>query len=263
MSFPVLDGHGAAVSVISGEALVSALKEFGAVILRNATGSRQDFIALTQRLAPGSERGVAPGDGGLEFHGEIYYTPWPPDVLWFYCLQPAEKDGQTLLCDGVELAKSMSPGAWAFFENNALVYEMGWPRDLWAPFFQTDSPEAVANHLKAWTSITVKFVDDTMRTRFSTSAIRQTKWGGATAFVNSLLHARDSTLQAEHGGYGLQTEIPTAILSELRDLTSRLSYPIEWKQGDIAMIDNTRVMHARKPFEGHREIIAVNGNALF
>jgi hypothetical protein len=259
----VLNGYGSAANDFPTEALVPNLKEHGAVILRNVIGGREGFVALTERLAPGQERGVAAGERGLDFHGEIYYTPWPPDVLWFHCLRPAEKDGQTLLCDGIELAKLMSLEAMAFFDSNALVYELGWPRTLWAPYFNTESGEAVLDYLKAWPSVTARFVDDTMYTRFTTSAIRKTKWGCAPAFVNSLLHARDSTRKAEHGGYGLQTEIPEVILSELRDLTIRLAYPIEWEQGDIAMIDNTRVMHARRPFEGHREIIAVNGAALF
>lgn len=261
--FPLMNGHGTAVDERLMEAAVSRMKESGAVILRDVARNTDSFISMTKRLAPGLERGVAPNQSGLDFHGELYYTPWPPDVLWFYCVCPAELDGQTLLCDGARLVNLMSAEARTFFLNNALVYEMSWAKEEWAPYFNTENKAAVMDQLKAWPSVMARFSDDVLHTRFTTWAIRQTKWGGQPAFVNSLLHAIDSTRRPDIGDYGLRTEIPAAVVSELRDLTARLAFWIEWKQGDIAMIDNTRVMHARRPFGGRREIIAVNGSALF
>jgi hypothetical protein len=262
-SFPIVDGGGAAAEDFPAELFVSQLKQSGAVILRDTAGGKESFIALTNRLAPGMERGVAPGEAGLGFHGEIYYTPWPPDILWFYCLCPAETDGQTLLCDGVELANLMDPESRKFFLDTPLVYEMAWAHEIWSPYFNTQDHDQVLDYLKAWPSITATFTGDLMRTRFTTWAIQKTKWGGEPAFINSLLHALDDVWGPEIGNYGLRTEIPSAIVSRLRDLAATLAFWIEWRRGDIVMIDNTRVMHARRPFGGNREIIAVNGTALF
>jgi len=261
--FPLIRGHGTAVDEFSAETLVLQMKESGTIILRDFARDQESFIALTKRLAPGIERGVAPGQSGLDFHGEAYYTPWPPDVLWFYCVCPAKIDGQTLLCDGIKLVSLMAPESKAFFVDNALVYEMAWAHAVWASYFNTENKETIIDHLKKWPSVMATFSGNIMYTRYTTWAIRQTKWGGVPAFVNSLLHALDSTRRAETGEYGLRTQIPSTILSELRDLTAKLAFWIEWKPGDIVMIDNTRVMHARRPFSGRREIIAVNGNALF
>jgi len=261
--FPIIDGQGHSAGDFPADILISKMKELGAVILRNVACDKYGFIALTERIAPGVERGVAPNSNGLEFHGEAYYTPWPPDVLWFYCVQPPEIDGQTLLCDGVKLASLLSPNARAFFHRNGLVYEMAFEQSEWASYFKTENRDEVMNQLEAFPSIRARFAGDTLHTRYTTYAIRQTKWGNAPAFINSLLHALDSTQRTDIGDYGLRTEIPPAILSELQGWTTKFTYSLEWKHRDIVMIDNTRVMHARRPFRGRREIIAVNGKARF
>ena len=35
-----------------------------------------------------------------------------------------------------------------------------------------------------------------------------------------------------------------------------LSFDLEWQAGDIALIDNTIAMHARRPFQGRRKVVA-------
>jgi hypothetical protein len=261
--FPIIYGRGQSVGELPAEILISNMKASGAVILRNFARDRDSFISLTKRIAPGVERGVVPTQTGLEFHGELYYTPWPPDVLWFYCVWPPESDGQTLLCDGVMLVSSMCPDTKAFFLENPLVYEMAFQRTDWVSYFKTEEQVKIIKYLEAYPSVIAQFSGNTLHTRYSAYAIRQTKWGGAPAFINSLLHALDSSRRSDVGDYGLRTEIPQPVLCEMRALTTRFAYSIEWKHGDIAMIDNTRTMHARRPFSGRREIIAVNGEALF
>jgi alpha-ketoglutarate-dependent taurine dioxygenase len=31
---------------------------------------------------------------------------------------------------------------------------------------------------------------------------------------------------------------------------------LHWQQGDVALVDNYRVMHGRRPFEGERRLLA-------
>jgi hypothetical protein len=46
--------------------------------------------------------------------------------------------------------------------------------------------------------------------------------------------------------FGDGREIPADLLDEMRGLTDELTRDIEWKNGDVVMIDNTRVMHGRR-----------------
>lgn len=43
---------------------------------------------------------------------------------------------------------------------------------------------------------------------------------------------------------------------EAKDLCEANAVEIEWQQGDVALLDNYLVMHARRPFEGPRKVLA-------
>jgi len=49
--------------------------------------------------------------------------------------------------------------------------------------------------------------------------------------------------------------IPADILAEVRAVSDRLTRELPWRPGEVAMIDNTRLMHGRRPFiDTRREI---------
>jgi alpha-ketoglutarate-dependent taurine dioxygenase len=259
--FPILtEQHLEAAGDIPCELLIGKLKESGAVILRNITRNKREFIRLTKRLAPGEERGVVASENSLEFHGELYSSGCPPDILWFHCVRPAEIGGETLLCDGVTIAANLLPETTKFFMQTPLVFERAVGRKSWAYRFKTKDTAKILSELHAL-NVTASFVGEMLHTRLETNAIRQTKWGQEPAFINSLLHALDSTGRADISNYGLRTAIPDSIVSEVRSLTARYAYPIHWQRGDTVMIDNTRVMHGRRRYQGRRDIVAVNGIA--
>jgi alpha-ketoglutarate-dependent taurine dioxygenase len=257
--FPILnERHLQSTGDISDELLIGKLKEFGAVILRNAIRDKSDFVRLTKRLAPGEERGVVPSDNSLEFHGELYSSGRPPDILWFHCVRPAKIGGETLLCDGVAVAANLLPETVEFFTKTPLVYERVFGRKAWVSRYQTEDKQKILSELQSQ-NMTGSFLGETLHTRFETTALRPTKWGREPAFINSLLHALDSARRADVANYGLKTVIPDLIVNEVRNLTARYAYPIHWQSGDTVMIDNTRVMHGRRRYQGRRDIVAVNG----
>ena len=258
--FPILnERHLDSAGAIPDELLIGKLKESGAVILRNVIRNKREFIRLTKRFAPGEERGVVASEKSLEFHGELYSSGNPPDVLWFYCARPAETGGQTLLCDGVAVAANLLPETVEFFRKTSLVYERAVGRKSWAYRFKTKDKAKILIELQSL-NVTASFSGETLHTRLETSALRPTKWGRESAFINSLLHALDSTTgRADVSNYGLRTIIPDSIVNEVRTLTARYAHPIHWQRGDTVMIDNTRVMHGRRRFQGRRDIVAVNG----
>lgn len=257
--FPILNKqHLDSAGDLPDALLFGKLKESGAVILRNVIRNKREFTRLTKRFAPGEERGVVASDNSLEFHGELYSSGDPPDVLWFYCVQPADIGGQTLLCDGVAIAANLLPETTEFFRKTPLVYERAVGPKSWKYRFKTKDKQKILSELQSL-NVTASFSGETLHTRLETSAIRQTKWGREPAFINSLLHALDSTGRADVSNYGLKTAIPNSIVNEVRTLTARYAHPIHWQRGDTVMIDNTRVMHGRRRFQGRRDIVAVNG----
>ena len=39
-------------------------------------------------------------------------------------------------------------------------------------------------------------------------------------------------------------------------MAEELTVDLQWQQGDVALVDNLRVMHGRRPFEGERRVLA-------
>jgi alpha-ketoglutarate-dependent taurine dioxygenase len=40
------------------------------------------------------------------------------------------------------------------------------------------------------------------------------------------------------------------------DLAEALTVELAWQKGDVAIVDNFRVMHGRRPFQGERRVLA-------
>ncbi len=243
--------------------LVSLLKTHGAVFLRGFAKSREEFAQIARSLAPGPERGVVPTESGLEFHGELHSVPSPPDTLWFYCSIPPESGGQTLLCDGVKVARGLRKETLDFFAANPLVYDRFLTPPEWKAYFKTENEHEVPSKIAEIPGLEGTFLGKNLRTTFTTPAVKPTRWGSEPAFINSLLHAIDSRRRRDISDYGLQTKIPDTVVDDVRAVVDRHTYSIEWQENDIAMIDNSRVMHGRRVFQGRREIFAMNGRAVF
>ena len=58
----------------------------------------------------------------VPFHGEMYYKKYKPELLWFYCANPPLKDGQTTICDGIEVYEHLSPKTQELLTNSQIKY---------------------------------------------------------------------------------------------------------------------------------------------
>jgi len=56
--------------------------------------------------------------------------------------------------------------------------------------------------------------------------------------------------------FGDGSSLDTEALSYAHAMCEDTAVELEWKQGDVALLDNYLVMHARRPFEGKRRVLA-------
>src|SRR4028118_1519390 len=80
---------------------------------------------------------------GVPFHGEMYYRKQRPDILWFYCATPAVKDGETTVCDGIQVYKELSSSTQKLLTQQRLKYIRTYPADVWQKIYQTDDLSVV------------------------------------------------------------------------------------------------------------------------
>jgi alpha-ketoglutarate-dependent taurine dioxygenase len=188
----------------------------------------------------------------LALHSDRSYTKTQPPLMWFCCVTPAKVEGETLICDGVQVAKALSPRTVEFFRNSRINYIRTYTEKEWQLWAQTDSLDGVRsycdeNELK----LTVN-PDNSITTESLKWAIVKPRWTDQDAFVNSMLlvqwqedvlKVKRSVVRMEDG-----SEIPADIWSDVRAVTDEKLREIHWHPGDIAMLDNTRMLHGRREF---------------
>jgi hypothetical protein len=236
----------------------SLLKEHGLVLARGFSITLEEFYRFTDRVAGGQHRDVVETHHQLYYHGESYYQPDHPDVLWFYCEKPADKGGETKFCDGIQVALKLSASTRKYFSENSLVYDATLTPEFYRGYMHLSGPEQAAAWLTDNLKLECKIDGDCVLATYAHNAIRKTRWGEKDAFVNTLLHAVDPVMCVQQG-YRLSTRVPEEILSEVREVTEKLTILVPWLANDFVAVDNSRFMHGRNSFEGERRIFAVNG----
>ena len=113
------------------------------------------------------------------------------------------------------------------------------------------STERVAlNHLlqilPAAQNQTLRLLDDgSLYTEFIIPAAAKTRLSPQIAFANSLL-GPSFNYESPRIVLDDYTEVPEEVLQDIRHATEKWTENIDWMDGDIAIIDNTRTMHGRR-----------------
>jgi alpha-ketoglutarate-dependent taurine dioxygenase len=187
------------------------------------------------------------GVGAFALHPELSREPWKPDAAFFACLSAPSRGGQTLICDGVALVREMPEEMRHGLEHRRLLYLMRcWPAllDYWL-----GTPEPSDARLAAPPPQCPYFFrrlpGGAIVRGFTRPALHKPMFADAPAFGNFLLFAR---FTRERPGYPVLDDgqpVPEAWLQAIQAAGERLSAAIEWRPGDLLMLDNTRFMHGR------------------
>jgi alpha-ketoglutarate-dependent taurine dioxygenase len=195
----------------------------------------------------------------VPLHGEMYYVERKPEILWFYCKKPANRDGETTLGDATWIYNRLQPRTRRLFDSSRIKYIMIHPKDRWQTVFQTSNLEQVAAYCRdaAW-SMRQDDRDGSIITEHLSSAVWTAKHSGERTFINNLY----STMYWERQGFPYrkvrmddESVVPDSVFQELAELERQATFPVKWQQGDVLMVDNTRFMHGRRAFsDPSREI---------
>lgn len=261
------------------EQVIQLMKQRGAVLFRGFDFDFEDFERFTDQFGTseggfhprfsGDSRYVGTAPQGYDFtelkevgaHSELAYTPWPPDLIWFYCIQPADSGGRTTVFDGIKFWKELDPDMRQLFLDKKLKFRQSFTRERWQMLFG-ETEQEVRAALEPY-GIIVEFNDSELTARYAVSAVKKTKFGGDYAFVNTIVRA----LQDERF-YGMTfedgTPIPDEVKQSVCEIAERLKIALPWQAGDFCVVDNTRAMHGREAYEDHgRQIKARHAMAQF
>jgi hypothetical protein len=198
----------------------------------------------------------------------------PPRILWFYGDVPPQGGGETTIGDAAALFAGLAPATQDWFRENRVTYVRNLADGDWQATFMTDSLE-VAERFCAENDMSMAYDAETgtLSARYSCSALRQ--HGGQTLFINNLLFIYLAEWAFRSGWAaknlpGLRSPdcpmvvrtadgapLPEAVMSDVRAASDRLTRFIRWQKGDIALIDNHRVLHGRAETDGGARSIFV------
>jgi alpha-ketoglutarate-dependent taurine dioxygenase len=251
------------------------LADAGAILLRDFGFDLPGMEELSDRLASRflPHRATAVGKrervtettatvnvGGRAFawHRELGYAPFPPDVLFFLCERPPRRGGETLLCDGRALHARLSDRARDFARSAVVEYAYRLPRESWPLALGASSEQAadaalarLAARLAPPEALAWTLTGDGVRARYCAPMLVAPRASEPPAFCNQVIF-RAHKLALKGGG-----PIPAWFLREVRRAANASSAALAWQAGDLALIDNARVMHARGEIDDAQRRILV------
>jgi hypothetical protein len=222
-----------------------------------------------------------PANKAILFHNESSHLPRWPLKQFFCCLTPSETGGETPLLDCREVARALDPAILARFRDKGLSYVRNFCEGIdvsWQHFFKTED-RAEVERVCAEGGMRCEWVKGrTLRIEQKARAVVPHVRTRDTVFFNQVqLHhpycldaATRKSLVAlfkEDGlprnvRYGDGSPIEDAVMADLDALYWKRARVFPWEHGDLVMLDNMRVAHARKPFTGARKIVVAMGEMV-
>jgi hypothetical protein len=270
MSYNVIRASDAGDTSIT-PAVLSEVKNYldsdGWALLRGFKMDMPTFSGITSQLCktitfdPAREysekntQKVDAGLGAIGLHIENGNTPVCPDVVAFYSAKAAFEGSQTTICDGRRVFEAFSDAQKTRWSQRMLVTRT-LPEVLWKRYLANEHP-AISDPAEVTHDHILQFKaaipdqdftlndDGSLEYRIKVSPVRPSSVSQGQGFANAILgpshNYEPPVYTLEDGSIVSSDEI-----EELRDIAETCTAEINWQDGDVAVIDNTRVMHGRR-----------------
>ena len=202
-----------------------------------------------------STQKVDAGTAAVGLHIENGNTPFPPDIIGFYSKRSAKNGSQTTLCDGVEVYQQLS-AALKYQFSQTLTVSRTLPERLWKSYAANEHPlltnidEVESCHLQEILSIVPNHrgslnEDGSLNYELDICMLVNSALSQKLAFANALL-GPSFNYEAPRYKFADGNVISDALKHDLAALAEKFTMEIPWQDGDIALIDNKRIMHGRR-----------------
>ncbi|WP_196137582.1 TauD/TfdA family dioxygenase [Aliikangiella sp. G2MR2-5] len=220
-----------------------------------------------------------PEDKTIYFHNESSHLNQWPTKQFFACVTPSHTGGETPIVDCRVLYKELPQEFLAKCKQHGLLYIRNFIPGLdvsWQDFFKTESKADVELACQA-ENMQVEWGEfGRLKISKRVDAIKKHPVTGEDIFFNQiqlhhpnfLNHSERESLIELFGEEGLPRNvrfgdgsiISDEIANELYDACVRNCVKFNWQKGDLLMVDNRIIAHARLPFKGERKILVAMGD---
>ena len=215
-----------------------------------------------------------PPNQSIFLHNENSYAHLWPLKIFFFCVNPGRRDGQTPIADTRKVLERIDHQIVARFRERKVLYLRNFGSGLglsWRTVFQSKDKSAVEEYCRnagyevRWREgdrLTIRRIGQAVATHPKTG---EQVWFNHAAFfhVSTLGQNLREALLAEfqeeelpnNTYYGDGSPIEPSVLDEIRQAYRQEAIMFDWQQNDLLMLDNMLMAHGRAPFVGPRTIL--------
>ncbi|MBH8554255.1 TauD/TfdA family dioxygenase [Nostocaceae cyanobacterium CENA357] len=211
----------------------------------------------------------------IPLHNEMAYSSSWPMKIGFFCVEVAEKGGETPIADSRKIWQRIPPKIKEEFIEKKVMYVRNYGQGLdldWETVFQTNQKSEVENYCR---NVGIEFAwladGNQLRTRQVCQAVAIHPQTGDMVWFNQAHLFHVSSLKTEvresllaivktedlprNAYYGDGSEIANSVLAEINEIYWQEAVMFPWQAGDILMLDNMLTAHGRQPFVGSRQVL--------
>jgi alpha-ketoglutarate-dependent taurine dioxygenase len=215
-----------------------------------------------------------PADQHIPFHTEMSYTTTWPMRIGFLSLIVAATGGETPIADSRRVYERVPAEIRDNFERLGVMYVRNytpWMDLPWQNVFQAKTRAEVDEFCRA-AGIQAEWIgDDHLRTRQVCQGVATHPATGEKVWMNQahLFHVTGQdpdvveVLLEEFGEenlprntyYGDGSPIAPEVFGAIHDAYAAEALVFPWEKGDVLLLDNMLMAHARSPFTGDRRVV--------
>jgi alpha-ketoglutarate-dependent taurine dioxygenase len=220
-----------------------------------------------------------PAEQTIALHNELSYVRTFPQKIWFFCVQPAERGGETPIANVGKVYQRIST------EIKARFLERGWMLvrnfgggfgPTWQKSYHSSDRRSAEEYFRR-NGVEFKWLGgDRLRTKQVRPATICHPKTGERVWFNHISFWHFSSLEpqlrkmlleefGEEGlpynvYYGDGSPVEESVVEELREAYRQETIAFPWRKGDILMLDNVSIAHGRASFVGDRKVLAAMGD---
>src|SRR5260221_2013398 len=222
-----------------------------------------------------------PADQMILYHNESSHLPSFPNRISFHCVTPAKAGGCTPVFDTRGVLAHIAPEVVKQFREKGLMYVRNFSKGVdpsWEEFFHTTDKSKVEQMCRDAGSDFEWKADGGLRVINRTKGIVKHPKTKQEMFFNQVqIHHIYCVDEDTREGlralfdeqdlprnvyYGDGSPIPDETMQHLGETFEKVAVRFKWQKGDMIMLDNMLVTHARDTFEGARHIVVAMGNMI-
>ncbi|XP_078362153.1 dapdiamide synthesis protein DdaC-like isoform X1 [Oculina patagonica] len=253
-------------SVITQATQEKALTYEGGTALRSQVDTRAGTYTASNE----------PSCFSIELHNEMAYSDVFPSKVMFFCLKEPDDGGETPLAKNSEILTKLDPEVVQKFEEKQVQYVRYLPdkshREYqnWQVVFRTERREDVEARAKQQGYKLRWDESGDLHLSLVKPAFIPHPVTGERTWFNAICNNNNTNAKAmprfigkdvpddklpRHSFYGDGSEIEPEVLQHMRATAWSCAVGFRWQRGDLLVLDNLAVLHARLGFTGDRKIL--------